>query len=108
MTIFWLRFDQTSELLTLTLGKRVNKAISQICLAECEVSQQGAEKNAVVDKNEPTKNRKKDTAETSGARGDENGINYIAFGNILSTVFLSFQFSSEIELTNFLILIYRA
>lgn len=101
-------FYQTSELLTLTLGKRVNKAISQICLAECEVSQQGAEKNAVVDKNEPTKNRKKDTAETNGARRDENGINYIAFGNILSTVFLFFQFSSEIELTNFLILIYRA
>lgn len=98
-------FYQTSELLTLTVGKRVNKAISQICL---EVSQQGAEKNAVVDKNEPTKNRKKDTAETSGARGDKNGINSIAFGNILSIVFLSFQFSSEIKLNDFLILIYRA
>lgn len=101
-------FYQTPELLTLTLGKRVNKAISQICLAECEVSQQGAEKNAVVDKNEATKNRKKDTAETSGARGDKNGINSIAFGNILSIVFLSFQLSSEIKLNDFLVLIYRA
>lgn len=37
---------------------------------------------AVVDKSEPTKNKSKDEAETSGERGDKNGINFIAFGTI--------------------------